>query len=173
MDHPVTGGTGTTLQLRHRFIASPERVFAAWTTPAALRRWWCPAGWMPVEIAVDPRPGGQYRMAMAQESGARLVTVDGLFLEVVPNKRLVYTWRWEGAFDDMPETVVTVEFLAVTGGTELTLRQATLDLPICVRQLSGWLGACDRLSLVVNDPLPGACPDWSRGAPTRSANKTV
>jgi hypothetical protein len=42
----------------------------------------------------------------------------------------------------MPEMIVTVEFRAVTGGAELTLRQGLLELPICARQLFGWLAAC-------------------------------
>lgn len=90
---------------------------------------------------------------MNQESGARSIAVEGVFLECVPNRRLIYTWRWEGAFADMPDTIVTAEFRAVPGGTELTLRQATLALPICVRQLSGWLLACDRLALALNAPV--------------------
>jgi len=52
-------------------------------------------------------------------------------------------------FPDMPETIVTVEFRAVTNGTELTLRQELLELPMCTRHLSGWLAACGRLAAVV------------------------
>jgi DNA-binding transcriptional ArsR family regulator len=48
MDNEVAAGTGTTLRLWHRFEAFPERVFAAWTRPEALKLWWCPAGWRPV-----------------------------------------------------------------------------------------------------------------------------
>ena len=51
-------------ELQRRFRASPERVFRAWTQPAALREWWCPAGWTAGEIEVDLRVGGAYRIAM-------------------------------------------------------------------------------------------------------------
>lgn len=149
MDHAVATGAGSTLRLRHRFEATPERVFAAWTKPEALRLWWCPAGWRPARIDVDLRPGGGYRLSMNRDNGMQLVTVHGSFLEIEPARRLVYTWRWDGVFPDMPETIVTVEFRAVTDGTEITLLQEVLELPMCTRQLSGWLAACGRLAEVV------------------------
>jgi len=148
MDKAVAAETGTTLRLWHRFEAAPERVFAAWTRPEALKLWWCPAGWRPVQIDVDLRLGGVYRLSMNREGDARLVTVNGRFLEIEPARRLVYTWRWDGVFPDMPETIVTVEFRAVTGGTELALRQGVLELPMCGRHLSGWLAAFGRLAEV-------------------------
>ena len=169
MDHAVTTGTGTTLRLWRRFEAAPERVFAAWTRPEALRLWWCPAGWVPAEIEVDPRPGGLYRLAMNRENDTQVVAVHGRFLEIVPVRRLVYMWRWHGAFPDMLETIVTVEFRAVTGGTELTLRQEPLELPICTRQLSGWLAACVRLAAVLEAPV---CHD-RHGSPRETANRPV
>jgi uncharacterized protein YndB with AHSA1/START domain len=82
-----------------------------------------------------------------------MVTVRGRFLEIQPSRGLVYTWRWDGVFPDMPETIVTVEFRAVTGGTELALRQGVLELPVCGRHLSGWLVAYGRLAEVVDTPI--------------------
>jgi uncharacterized protein YndB with AHSA1/START domain len=153
MDLAITTRTDTTLRLWHRLEAAPERVFAAWTRPEALRLWWCPAGWTPAEIEIDARPGGPYRLAMNRENDTQVVAVRGRFVEIAPPRRLVYTWRWEGAFQDMPETIVTVEFRAVAGGTELTLRQEPLELPICTRQLSGWLAACKRLAAALKVPV--------------------
>ena len=49
----------------------------------------------------------------------------------------------------MPETIVTIEFRAMTGGTEIMLRQEVLEIPMCTRQLSGWLAACGRLTALV------------------------
>jgi uncharacterized protein YndB with AHSA1/START domain len=152
MDDAVATGTDTALRLWRRFEASPERVFAAWTRPAALRLWWCPAGWYPTDIEVDLRPGGTYRLSMIRESSAQSVAVRGHFLEISPDRKLVYTWRWEGAFPDMPETRVTVDFYAVAGGTELSLRQEPLAMPFCVQHLSGWIAACDRLTRCVSEP---------------------
>jgi uncharacterized protein YndB with AHSA1/START domain len=102
--------------------------------------------------------GGRYRFAMQRESGARVLTVHGRFLEIRPPEKLVYTWRWDGAFPDMPETRVTVEFCAVDGGTELALRQEPVNLRVCAQHLSGWLAACDRIARTLGDPLPQTRP---------------
>jgi uncharacterized protein YndB with AHSA1/START domain len=101
-------GTGTTLRLRHRFEASPDRVFHAWTRPDALKLWWCPEGWRAAGIEVDARVGGLYRIAMRREDNSHCVAVHGRFLQVRPPALLVYTWQWIGAFPDMGETLVTV-----------------------------------------------------------------
>ena len=153
MDNTVAAGTGTTLRLWHRFEAPPERVFAAWTRPEALKLWWCPAGWSPVQIDVDLRQGGAYRLSMNRESGAQLVTVHGRFLEIQAGTKLGYTWQWEGAFLDMPETRVTVDFRAIAGGTELALRHQDLNMRYCAQHLTGWLAAWDRIEKIVNEPI--------------------
>jgi len=153
MDNAIAAGTGTTLRLRHRFEASPERVFAAWTRPETLRLWWCPAGWNPAEVEVDLRVGGTYRISMWRESGAQSVAVHGRFLQVQPGTKLVYTWQWDGAFPDMPATRVTVEFRARMGGTELALWQEDLAMRYCAQHLSGWLAAWDRIARIVAQPI--------------------
>jgi uncharacterized protein YndB with AHSA1/START domain len=141
---------GTTLRLRRKFAASPERVFEAWTRPEALRLWWCPEGWQPAAIEIDLRVGGSYRISMQRENAVQSLSVYGRFLEIQVGKRLVYTWNWEGAFATMPETQVAVEFRALIDGTELTLWQEELPLPLCTRHLSGWLAAFNRISAVLD-----------------------
>jgi uncharacterized protein YndB with AHSA1/START domain len=140
----------TALRLRHRFKAAPERIFAAWTTPKALRRWWCPPGWYPTEIAIDLRVGGRYQFSMQRESGVQVITVRGCFLEVEPPRRLSYTWNWDGAFPGMSETQVTIDFYAVEGGTEIALKQEPIDMRVCGRHLSGWLDAFLRITEAVD-----------------------
>lgn len=153
MDDDVAFGTGTTLWHRYKFGTSVDRVFEAWTQPRTLKLWWCPDGWHPAKIEVDLRPGGAYRIAMRRDNGQQSVAVQGRFLEVVPPTRLVYSWRWEGAFPDMPETQVTVDFRAFGQGTEVVLRQEPIALPQCTRHLDGWLAACGRLAGIVDIPM--------------------
>jgi uncharacterized protein YndB with AHSA1/START domain len=81
----------TGFELQRTFRASPERVFRAWTQPAALREWWCPAGWVANEIAVDLQIGGTYSIAMVPRQ--RSCIGQRRILEVRPPERLVYTWR--------------------------------------------------------------------------------
>jgi len=133
-------------ELQRRFRASPERVFRAWTQPVALREWWCPPGWVAGEIAIDLRPAGAWRIAMVRAGGGAEVSVGGEFLEVRPAEQLVYTWRWEGAFAQMPETLVTVELQESDGDTVLTLRHENFaDAATRQQHRSGWISACDRL----------------------------
>jgi uncharacterized protein YndB with AHSA1/START domain len=146
MHDGVAAGSEFTLRLRHRFETTRERVFAAWTNPEALKRWWCPPGWHPLGIEVNLREGGRYRFSMQRESGAQVITAHGVFLTVEAPSRLVYTWIWDGVFPDMPVTKVTVDFRTVGGGTELELRQEGLSLVVCAQHLSGWMDAFERLS---------------------------
>jgi uncharacterized protein YndB with AHSA1/START domain len=145
---------GVGIQLQRRFRASPERVFRAWTQPAALREWWCPPGWLAREIEIDLRVGGAYRIAMfrAGSSGTG-VAVAAQFLEVSPPERLVYTWRWEAAFAAMPETLVILELRGSEDETLLTLRHENFcDPGVGQQHRSGWIAACDRLDHVVTAP---------------------
>lgn len=138
------------LRLTRRFNAPRERVFAAWTTPEALKRWWCPAGWLPDQIEVDLRAGGAYVLGMREAGGTAAVSIVGRFLEVRRPERLVYTWRWLGAFAEMPESQVTVEFLSITGGTQVVvLHEQIPDVRLWHRHRSGWIAACDRMERVL------------------------
>ena len=141
--------TGITLQLRRKFQAPREKVFRAWTQPEALKRWWCPPGFAPAEMEVDLRAGGSYRLGMTRPGGDP-VYIKGQFLEVRLPAKLVYTWRWEGAFSGMPETLVTVEFLEVARETEVVLTHENLpDVALWHQHRAGWIAACDRMELIL------------------------
>jgi uncharacterized protein YndB with AHSA1/START domain len=75
-----------------RFInAPPARVWKAWSTPEHLAKWWIPA---PIEcnvIKLDLRPGGGFETRMREGSGEFQPHVEGCFLDVLPEKRLVFT----------------------------------------------------------------------------------
>jgi uncharacterized protein YndB with AHSA1/START domain len=145
-----TGFPGIGIELQRRFRASPDRVFRAWTEPAALREWWCPPGWIAGEIDVDPRPGGTYRIEMRRIGDGERVAVCGEFLEVMPPRRLVYTWSWEGAFADMAPTLVTVAIDDSKDGTVLTLLHENFGDPgIRNQHRTGWIAACNRLDRLI------------------------
>jgi uncharacterized protein YndB with AHSA1/START domain len=144
MDVAVAARSEFTLRLKHSFAASREKVFAAWTTPEALRRWWCPPGWHPHEIQIDLREGGRYRFSMQRESGGQLIAAHGVFLMVNRPSRLVYTWNWDGLFPDMPETQIVIDFNVIDTGTEIVLHQEDLPMRVCAKHLSGWIDTLNR-----------------------------
>ena len=69
---------------------SPELVWMAWTTPEHLMKWFTPAPWTVSECEIDLRPGGMFRTTMCSPEGQQFPN-NGCYLEVVTNKRLVFT----------------------------------------------------------------------------------
>lgn len=67
-----------------------ELVWHAWTTPELLKQWFTPAPWVTVDCEIDLRPGGIFRTVMRSPEGQDFPGV-GCFLEVVENRRLVWT----------------------------------------------------------------------------------
>lgn len=75
-----------------RFIkASPSTVWKAWSTPEHLERWWIPAPMECKVIKLDLRAGGGFETQMRQDGEEFQPHVEACFLEVVPDKRLVWT----------------------------------------------------------------------------------
>lgn len=75
-----------------RFIdAPPNVIWEAWSTPEHLAKWWIPA---PIEcdvVKLDLRPGGGFETRMREGDGAFQPHVEGCFLDVVPERHLVFT----------------------------------------------------------------------------------
>ena len=109
------------LRAERTFDAPREAVFAAWTNPEVLRRWWASEpGWRSPSAEVDLRVGGRYRLSMGEPDGGPVHTVTGEYTEVRPPERLAYTWAWEGdppEMDGSAGTLVTVEFTEDDGRT--------------------------------------------------------
>ena len=105
------------LTLRRVIGAPVEDVYAAWTEPETLRRWMAPGNASVVRAVAEVAVGGTFLVEMRGADGRRWLT-RGIYRDVVPCRRLVHTWRWEGS---EVETLVTVEFEPAAGGTRLTL----------------------------------------------------
>ena len=106
------------VSIRRNYPVAPDKVWRAWTEPQALRQWFGP-GATPsrAEAEIDLRVGGRYRIAIPMPDGDKN-EASGEYLEVVPNRRLVFTWAWKGT----PERVsrVTIDLRPVAGGTDLS-----------------------------------------------------
>lgn len=68
----------------------PEIIWKAWTRPEHLKRWFVPAPWTIADCEVDLRPGGIFKTIMQSPEGQQFPNV-GCFLEIVENKKLVWT----------------------------------------------------------------------------------
>jgi uncharacterized protein YndB with AHSA1/START domain len=135
--------TTTSLTLVRQIKARPSIVYAAFTLPEQIAEWWGPdAG--PVLISeADVRVGGRFRVRFRMLDGDEQES-SGEYLEVVPNERLVFSWRWVSSADH--ESRVTVEIRPTADGTELTFTHAQLASEAAViSHRGGWTGALDKL----------------------------
>ena len=132
------------LSLVRRFNASPEALWRAWTDPQSLKRWMAPTDRHSVELAeTDVRVGGRYRLVMKAPDG-ELHDVSGVYREVVPNRKLVYTWAWRSTPER--ESLVTLQLRATGEGTELTLtHEGFVDEAARDRHQHGWSGCLAQL----------------------------
>lgn len=124
----VSGMTRKTTTDRHserevvvtRTFDAPARiVFAAWTTPELLMRWWTPKslGITFISCEADVRTGGTYRFVMGHPDFDQPMTFFGRYIEVEPGKRIVWTNEEGGEAG----SVTTVTFEEKDGKTLLVL----------------------------------------------------
>ena len=112
--------TKPSLELERHFPVAPEKVWRAWTDPETLKRWWGPGERASVSLAqIDLRPGGRFRIVFGGPQGNDH-EVQGVYKEVVPNRKLVFTWTWPRTTPER-ESLVTVQIRPDGEGTSLTL----------------------------------------------------
>ena len=136
----------TVLEVRRYFPTTRERVFAAWTSAEALKRWHAPDNAAVQDAGVDFRVGGHWHVRMIGNDG-QLHHVRGVYREIDTPRRIVLTWRWENNTDGH-DSIVTVEFLERDGGTEIVL---THDGLVSEQERQGhrhgWTGCFDKLAM--------------------------
>ncbi|MDA7946567.1 MAG: SRPBCC domain-containing protein [Hyphomicrobiaceae bacterium] len=129
------------LTIEREFAHPPEAVFAAWTDEKALRRWMGPGEVKAPESRMEAREGGTYVFPMITPDG-KTPTVRGKILEIVPNKKLRFTWSWDqedGSAGQLME--VSLDFRATASGTLLVLHHTNfIDVEARDHHNSGWIG---------------------------------
>ena len=138
------------LTLTRRLNASPEKVYAAWTNPQNLIRWFAPPSFVPgsVKAEIDLRVGGRYRFSFEKEDGEYFEAA-GVYREVVPNARLVFTWAWHSTPER--ESLVTISIKAEGERTLLTLHHAQFaDQAARDSHEKGWSSMLDNIEKLLN-----------------------
>lgn len=107
----------------HRIIPTkPEKIYRAFVEPDAVASWLPPFGFVCTVHDLDAREGGKHRMSFRNFTTGDSHSFGGIYHELIPGERLVYT----DSFDDpnLPgEMKVTVSLKAVSVGTELSIEQ--------------------------------------------------
>jgi uncharacterized protein YndB with AHSA1/START domain len=142
------------LVLERTVDVAPKLVWAAWTTPDYIKKWFTPAPWQTVDCEIDLRPGGLFRTVMRGPTGQEIHN-SGCYLEVVENKKLVWTTALKAGYRPqaaslMPLFTAMILFephgigtrytaIAIHGDAETTKKHADMGFH------DGWGKALDQL----------------------------
>jgi uncharacterized protein YndB with AHSA1/START domain len=145
----------TAVRLSRTIAAPPERVYRAWLEPDLLRLWFAPASFSVKDVEVDERIGGHHRTWQTGTDGDA-GGFDCTLLELVPNERIVFQWRFVGPeriADPSHDSRLTITLGDAPGGaTALTLVHERLDalhaaMPEVAENVErGWGMALDKLT---------------------------
>lgn len=135
-------GADLSMMSRRTIAADAARLFALWTEPDLLRRWWGPAGVVCPEASIDLRVGGRYRIGNLLPNG-RTVWIEGEFLAIEPPRLLVYTW----VVGTEPASQVSVRFEPRAAGTEIVvIHERIASAAVRDDHAAGWRGCLDGLA---------------------------
>jgi uncharacterized protein YndB with AHSA1/START domain len=140
----------TDVVVTRRIAAAPSTVFSFFTE---VERW---TAWQGVDGDVDASPGGVFRIRMP---GGQVAA--GRFVEVVADRRIVFTWGWEGDGSPVPpgSTTVVIELEPDGDGTLVRLTHSDLaPPPIAEHHRDGWEVYLERLRIRAEGGDPGPAP---------------
>ena len=140
--------------------AAPEEVYRLLVEEESLMEWMAPVA------RSDPRPGGD--LTWTHQAGD---TVVGRFVDLVPARRVVFTFGWDRPDVEVPQgsTMVEIDLAPHRGGTRLRLVHRGLDGPMADAHDGGWTNYLSRLAALAEGRDPG--PDVLAHQRVPSANQ--
>jgi uncharacterized protein YndB with AHSA1/START domain len=164
MSLTVERASPTTLVVTRRFAAPPERVYAAHTEPALLKRWMGGyGGWEMTVCEADPRPGGAFRYRFEPLDGSAGFEITGTYESLDPPRdggtgRTRHLERMQlGPDAPTAENHVETVFAPDGEGTLLTMTMrvedpATMDAMVATGMTDGMAWTYDRLDAMKHEP---------------------
>jgi uncharacterized protein YndB with AHSA1/START domain len=145
------------LKITRLINASPEKVYQAWTKPELLKQWFAPLPYTTPVAETDVRPGGASLIVMRSPEGQDMPN-RGVYLEVIPNRKLVFTDAYVQAWipSEKPFMTVEVTFEPEDGKTRYTARvlhftQADKEQHEQMGFYVGWGQCTDQLARLVEN----------------------
>ncbi|KGJ07698.1 polyketide cyclase [Paracoccus versutus] len=142
-----------TIRLHRVIAAKPEKLYRAFLEPDAVASWLPPYGFLCTVHELEAKVGGQHRMSFRNFTTGDSHAFGGSYLELIPDRRLVYTDR----FDDpnLPgEMTVTVDLKQVSVGTEVNIEpQGVPDLIPAEACYLGWQDSLHKLAKLVQPEI--------------------
>jgi uncharacterized protein YndB with AHSA1/START domain len=139
-----------------RIIDAPrEKVFAAWTSPEKLKQWWAPRPWATPIADYELRSGGNSHIVMEGPNGERF-DQPGVFLEVIPNEKIVFTDAYSEAWVPREKSFMTAVLTFEDAGADKTKYTAHVFHPTVADRAQhekmgfhgGWAICADQLEEV-------------------------
>jgi uncharacterized protein YndB with AHSA1/START domain len=139
------------LTMTRLFDAPRALVYRAFADPKEALKWSGPRDYPAIHIEGDLRPGGAWRACLRGVADGRELWQGGVYKEVVPNERLVFTFAWEGEARELgPKTLVTITFADQGDKTLMPFRQGVFDTKgNRDGHRVGWTSAFDRLAALL------------------------
>ena len=139
------------LVIRRLLKHDRAQVFSALTDPAKMAKWFYGMETGQAKVTSDLRPGGNFEIEMFNEKGEEECKLHGIYLEIVPPERVVFTWTSQGSVKD---TKVAIELFKRDGGTELVL---THELPadMIESHRRGWTNCLIHLEALLSSGTKG------------------
>jgi uncharacterized protein YndB with AHSA1/START domain len=139
---------GETIRIERRIDAPPSAVYRYLTESSLWSRW------QGRSADLDPVAGGRFQVQMAEDQ-----IVEGTYVAVEPDTRVVITWGWRG-HPRMPPGTTTVEFQLVADGSGTIVRLTHQGIPVDDLPLhrQGWTMFLPRLATAVAGGDPGPNP---------------
>lgn len=144
------------LVIKRVFSAPVEQVFAAWTQPDVLAKWFGPPGFEVKYTCLDLCVGGAYEIVIESPQG-QSVRHSGQYVEIDVPKKLVFTWilddqPCQGSQGQCAETLVTIDFTPQGQSTQITLMHEQLpDQKAYDGHSFGWNACFDALQLLFEE----------------------
>ncbi len=131
------------------FDAQRELVWDAFTKTEHLMQWMGPRDHPAISYEADARVGGKWRGCLRSTDGKEILWQGGVFHEITPPERIVYTFQWDKRTpDDITfPTLVTITFDDEGGRTRMHFQQTYFNTRANRNGHNyGWNSAFDRLA---------------------------